>query len=95
MLDSTLVVPARVRLLGSCDDQGHGATWGTGDLTTSSKTYTVSTCEAACRNNSLCDAVTVGVPKTGRPACIPAEGDCAGVQNATAEYIHVSTTVPV
>ena len=26
-----------------------------------------------------------------RPACIPADGNCAGVQNATAEYIHVST----
>ena len=66
---------------------GHGAKWGTGDLTTPEKTYTLATCEAACKSNPKCDAVTVS--GTGTPACIPAGGDCAGVQNATAEYIHV------
>eukprot|EP01052_Picozoa_sp_SAG31_P032602 SAG31_NODE_3591_length_4091_cov_3.159068_2_plen_148_part_00 len=72
-----------------CSAQGKGATWGTGDITTANKTYTLATCEAACRSNPLCDAITVGVRRSGRPACIPLDGNCAGVENATAEYIHV------
>ena len=68
---------------------GHGSTWGTGDLTTPAKHFTVTTCEAACRSNPKCDAVTVGASRAGAPACIPPDGDYAGVQNATAEYIHV------
>ena len=37
-----------------------GAEWGTGDLAkTTHKAYTIASCEAACRANPKCDAITV------------------------------------
>eukprot|EP01050_Picozoa_sp_SAG11_P011577 SAG11_NODE_1237_length_5426_cov_4.878543_4_plen_1325_part_00 len=52
----------------------HGATWATGDLSvTNKKTYTLAACEAVCRSNPQCNAVTVGGPPPPPP---PAP--CAG-----------------
>jgi acetyl esterase/lipase len=37
-----------------------GASWGTGDLTlTTGKTYTLAACEAACKSNPQCNAITM------------------------------------
>ena len=53
----------------------HGSTWSPGMLT--GKTYTLASCEAACKNNTQCDAVTVGAGKTVVPAPPPCPGGIA------------------
>eukprot|EP01043_Picozoa_sp_COSAG02_P027027 COSAG02_NODE_1576_length_11868_cov_82.967117_1_plen_1282_part_00 len=43
------------------DNGGHGASWGTGDLSSAQhQRYTIASCKAACHGNQHCNAITVG-----------------------------------